>query len=57
MRMATKPIDNERRACDAVAKVLKERFAARRANATSLAQSEFADQALGVMLRPSAIMR
>ncbi|UPK00029.1 hypothetical protein [Bradyrhizobium sp. 172] len=33
--MATKPIDNERRACDAVAKVLEERFAARRANATS----------------------
>ncbi len=33
--MATELIDNERRACDALARVLEERFAALRANATS----------------------
>jgi hypothetical protein len=33
--MPAKPIDNERRACDAVARVLEERHGATRANATS----------------------
>jgi hypothetical protein len=35
LTMATKLIDNERRACDAVARVLEERFGTLRANATS----------------------
>ena len=33
--MPPKPIDNERRACDAVARVLEERHGATRANASS----------------------
>ncbi len=35
--MPAKPIDNERRACDAVAQVLEERRGSMRANSTSLA--------------------
>jgi len=50
--MPAKPIDNERRACDAVAQVLEERRGSMRANSTS-PEDERVGPPIEYIVRPS----